>query len=99
MKELIKLAKLIRGANVLFSNIAQKELETNEINWQQVLILETLGNGPKTMGDISKAVDLSNSTTSGLISRLEEENLVRRFRDQTDRRIVWVSLTERLCSA
>ncbi|MDC0759338.1 MarR family transcriptional regulator [Brevibacillus sp. HB1.2] len=99
MKELIKLAKLIRGANVLFSNIAQKELETNEINWQQVLILEILGNGPKTMGDISKAVDLSNSTTSGLISRLEEENLVRRFRDQTDRRIVWVSLTERLCSA
>ncbi|WP_167385113.1 hypothetical protein [Brevibacillus formosus] len=55
MKELIKLAKLIRGANVLFSNIAQKELE--------------------------------------------EEHLVRRYRDQTDRRIVWVSLTERLCSA
>lgn len=99
MKELIKLAKLIRGANALFSNIAQKELETNEINWQQVLILELLENGPKTMGDISKAIDLSNSTTSGLIGRLEEENLVRRFRDQADRRIVWVSLTERLCCA
>ncbi|AWX56367.1 MULTISPECIES: MarR family transcriptional regulator [Brevibacillus] len=99
MKELIKLAKLIRGASVLFSNMAQKELETNELNWQQVLILEFLGNGPKTMGEISKAVNLSNSTTSGLISRLEEENLVRRFRDRTDRRIVWVSLTERLCSA
>ncbi|MBY0087446.1 MarR family transcriptional regulator [Brevibacillus sp. M2.1A] len=99
MEELIKLAKLIRGVNVLFSNIAQKELETNEINWQQVLILEILENGPRTMGDISKAVNLSNSTTSGLISRLEEENLVRRYRDQTDRRIVWVSLTERLYSA
>ncbi|UIO40056.1 MarR family transcriptional regulator [Brevibacillus brevis] len=99
MERLIKLAKLIQGANVLFSNIARKELKTNEINWQQVLILEILENGPRTMGDLSKAVDLSNSTTSGLISRLEEENLVRRYRDQMDRRIVWVSLTERLCSA
>ncbi|TGU57381.1 MarR family transcriptional regulator, partial [Mesorhizobium sp. M00.F.Ca.ET.186.01.1.1] len=50
----------------------------------------------KTMGEICKAVDLSYSTTSGLINRMEQENLVRRFRDQTDRRIVWVSLTERV---
>lgn len=96
MKELIQLAKLLREASALFSSISKKELDTGDVTWQQVLILEQIEKGPKTMGDISKAVDLSYSTTSGLINRLEQENLVRRFRDKSDRRIVWVSLTERV---
>lgn len=96
MKELIQLAKLLREASALFSSISKKELDTGDVTWQQVLILEQIEKGPKTMGDISKAVDLSYSTTSGLINRLEQENLVRRFRDKSDRRIVWVSLTDRV---
>ncbi|MGG1661199.1 MarR family winged helix-turn-helix transcriptional regulator [Brevibacillus sp. NRS-1366] len=96
MKELIQLAKFLKGAGALFSSLSKKVLDTDEITWQQVLILEHIGESPKTMGEISKAADLSYSTTSGLISRLEQQNLVRRFRDQTDRRIVWVSLTERI---
>ncbi|GED72261.1 hypothetical protein BRE01_59630 [Brevibacillus reuszeri] len=96
MRELIQLAKLQREANALFSLLSKKVLDTEEVTWQQVLILEHIGDGPKTMGDISKAVDLSYSTTSGLINRLEQEKLVRRFRDKTDRRIVWVSLTDRI---
>lgn len=94
MKELIQLAKLLREASALFSSISKKELDSGDVTWQQVLILEQIEKGPKTMGDISKAVDLSYSTTSGLINRLEQENLVRRFRDKSDRRIVWVSLTD-----
>ncbi|GEB33828.1 MULTISPECIES: MarR family winged helix-turn-helix transcriptional regulator [Brevibacillus] len=96
MKELIQLAKLLREASALFTSISKKELDSSELNWQQVLILEQISSGAKTMGEICKAVDLSYSTTSGLINRMEQENLVRRFRDQTDRRIVWVSLTERV---
>ena len=96
MRELIQLAKLQREASALFSLLSKKILDTGDVTWQQVLILEHIEDGPKTMGDISKAVDLSYSTTSGLINRLEQEGLVRRFRDQTDRRIVWVSLTERI---
>ncbi|WNC12321.1 MarR family transcriptional regulator [Brevibacillus brevis] len=96
MKELIQLAKLLREASALFSSISKKELDSGDVTWQQVLILEQIEKGPKTMGDITKAVDLSYSTTSGLINRLEQENLVRRFRDSSDRRIVWVSLTERV---
>lgn len=88
MKELIQLAKLLREASALFSSISKKELDSGDVTWQQVLILEQIEKGPKTMGDITKAVDLSYSTTSGLINRLEQENLVRRFRDSSDRRIV-----------
>jgi len=96
MKELIQLAKLLREASALFSSISKKELDTGDVTWQQVLILEQIGKGPKTMGDISKAVDLSYSTTSGLINRLEQEKLVRRYREKSDRRIVWVALTEKV---
>lgn len=83
-------------ASALFSSISIKELDTGDLTWQQVLILEQMEKGPKTMGDISKAVNLSYSTTSSFINRLEQENLVRRYRDQRDRRIVWVALTERV---
>jgi len=96
MKELIQLAKLLKGAGALFSSLSKKILDTDDVTWQQVLILEHIEESPKTMGEISKAVELSYSTISGLISRLEQQGLVRRFRDQADRRIVWVSLTERI---
>lgn len=96
MKELIQLAKFLKGAGALFSSLSKRILDTDDVTWQQVLILEHIEESPKTMGEISKAVELSYSTISGLISRLEQQGIVRRFRDQADRRIVWVSLTERI---
>lgn len=91
MKELIQLAKLLREANAVFSSISEEELDTQDLTWQQVLILEQIKDGPKTIGEISKAVELPYSTTSGLVNRLEREDLVKRLRDGNDRRIVWVS--------
>ncbi|CFJ41674.1 transcriptional regulator SlyA [Mycobacterium tuberculosis] len=51
---------------------------------------------PKTIGQLSKAVDLSYSTVSGIIDRLEREELVERTRDENDRRVVWIQKTEKL---
>lgn len=96
MKELFQLAKILRETNNMFSTLSMQALDSSEITWQQVLILEQISVSPKTMGEISKAVNLSYSTTSGLIDRLEHMNLVRRFRDQSDRRIVWASMTDRV---
>ncbi len=96
MKELIELAKLQKEVSALFSSISGEELKTQDVTWQQVLILDQIKDDLKTMGEISKAIDLSYSTTSGLVDRLERENLVTRFRDKEDRRIVWVSPTKQL---
>ncbi|MEJ8545107.1 MarR family winged helix-turn-helix transcriptional regulator [Brevibacillus borstelensis] len=96
MKELIQLAKLLREANAVFSSISGKELDMHDLTWQQVLILEQIKDGAKTIGEISKAVELPYSTTSGLVNRLERESLVKRIRDGNDRRIVWVSPTLRI---
>ncbi|TQK61973.1 MarR family protein [Brevibacillus sp. AG162] len=96
MNELFQLAKILRDTSTVFSTLSMQALDSSDITWQQVLILEQIAISPKTMGEISKAIDLSYSTTSGLISRLEQMNLVRRFRDKSDRRIVWAALTERV---
>lgn len=96
MEELIRLAKLLREASELFSSKSNQELDTQDITWQQVLILEQIVQNPKTIGEISKAVEMPYSTISGLVDRLEKENLVRRVRDEHDRRMIWVAPTERV---
>ncbi|MGC5327435.1 MarR family transcriptional regulator [Brevibacillus sp. SYSU BS000544] len=96
MKELIELAKLLKEVSALFSAISDEELSTQEVNWQQVLILEQVRQERKTMGEISKVVGLSYSTISGLVHRLEKKQLVIRSRDLNDKRIVWVSPSQRL---
>ncbi|RAT97803.1 MarR family winged helix-turn-helix transcriptional regulator [Brevibacillus sp. Leaf182] len=96
MNELFQLAKILQETSSVFSALSMQALDSSDITWQQVLILEQIAISPKTMGEISKAINLSYSTTSGLISRLEQMNLVRRFRDKSDRRIVWAALTERV---
>ncbi|UKK96687.1 MarR family winged helix-turn-helix transcriptional regulator [Brevibacillus brevis] len=96
MNELFQLAKILRETSTVFSTLSMQALDSSDITWQQVLILEQIAISPKTMGEISKAIGLSYSTTSGLISRLEQMNLVRRFRDKSDRRIVWAALTDRV---
>ncbi|MGE5700901.1 MAG: MarR family winged helix-turn-helix transcriptional regulator [Clostridia bacterium] len=95
MEELIRLAKLLREASELFLSKSNEHLDTSEITWQQVLILEQIIKEPKTIGEISKAVDLPYSTTTGLVDRLEREHIVMRKRDRYDRRMIWVELTER----
>ena len=41
-------------------------------------------------------MDLSYSTVSGIIDRLEREELVERERDEQDRRVVWIRTTPKL---
>lgn len=45
------------------------------------------------IGDVSKIMGLSNSTVSGIIDRLEKQELVERKRSDVDRRVVYVNVT------
>lgn len=54
--------------------------------------LEALG--PSTPSTLARHVDLSQATMTGILDRLEQNGLVRRERNQDDRRRVTVSLTE-----
>ncbi len=47
------------------------------------------------VSELSEKVTLDKSTMTGLLDRLERENLIKRVRDRQDRRIYRVFLTER----
>jgi DNA-binding MarR family transcriptional regulator len=70
------------------------ELKAVGLTGPQLFILRELFTGePRTIGDLSRAVELSNSTVTGIIDRLERANMVERHRDEKDRRVVWIRPT------
>ncbi|TFG62327.1 MAG: MarR family transcriptional regulator [Spirochaetales bacterium] len=72
----------------------RKEFEGVGITMPQGMILGVLfQEGPRKISDLSKALSLSNSTVSGIVDRLEKQNIVERVRTEEDRRIVVVHLT------
>ena len=94
MQPFQKVWELLENNNRLFFSLIKGELSKLGITLPQIFVLDEIKDGPKTIGEISRAVELSNSTVSGIVDRLERDKLVRRQRDQTDRRVVWVFLAE-----
>jgi len=50
--------------------------------------------GEMKITEISAKMGLSNSTVSGILDRLEKQDIVERIRSKEDRRIVYVKLTK-----
>lgn len=89
------LAHLLMEHNQTFVAIVTQELRKRNITIPQAILIDTIKDDAKTIGEISKAMDLSYSTVSGIIDRLERDGLVERYRDGGDRRVVWVRLTQK----
>lgn len=51
--------------------------------------------GPLAMGELARRLAVTDKTVTGLVDRLERDGLLRRGRDDADRRVVHVSLTAR----
>jgi DNA-binding MarR family transcriptional regulator len=62
---------------------------------QLVCLRQVAVAGPLPAGRIASGVSLSNATVTGILTRLESQGLVRRDKDEVDRRRVLVSLTEK----
>ncbi|MBI1319911.1 MAG: MarR family transcriptional regulator [Candidatus Hydrogenedens sp.] len=62
---------------------------------QLVTLLVVADAGPLISSDIARRVHLSDSTVVGILDRLESKGLVVRERGTSDRRRVYVSITER----
>ena len=62
---------------------------------QLITLLAVEEQGPMTASAIASYIHLSPSTVIGILDRLETKGLIRRERDLKDRRLVWVSLTEK----
>jgi DNA-binding MarR family transcriptional regulator len=71
-------------------------LESQGVTMPQAIALQTLhGVGGRTSArDLGRECHMLASTVTGVIDRLEQAGHVRRERDDRDRRIVWVALTD-----
>lgn len=92
----LEIRDLLKSLNKMLGTMAAKELSKYGLTVPQLVVIRHIMGEPKTIGQLSKAVDLSYSTVSGIIDRLEREELVERVRDEQDRRIVWIRKTDKL---
>ncbi|WP_211244500.1 MarR family winged helix-turn-helix transcriptional regulator [Actinospica robiniae] len=66
----------------------------NALAWGQGRGLEAGTPGRATHSELAQRCMITPATLTGLVSTLEKAGYVRRRRDESDRRIVWLTLTE-----
>ncbi|WP_019535326.1 MarR family winged helix-turn-helix transcriptional regulator [Paenibacillus ginsengihumi] len=86
---------LLRQLTKMYQGLMLKDLKDLGLTPPQMFTLMQVMHEPKTIGEISRSIHLSYSTVSGIIDRLEREELLERVRDETDRRIIWIQKTKK----
>jgi DNA-binding MarR family transcriptional regulator len=82
---------LVRGSRA--------ELARSGLTAAQVSVISLLGtNGAMTLGELSRELELSHSTVSGIVDRLQAKDLVDRKPSPNDRRYVQISLAQHVAS-
>jgi DNA-binding MarR family transcriptional regulator len=89
-------ATLYQAYNAIFK-LTELALLPHELSLPQLHLLSVLQNrgGILTSGELGRAMIKAGQTMTGLVDRLEEPGLVERVYDRSDRRKVWVRLTEK----
>ncbi len=66
------------------------------LTFPQALVLNVLGTrGPMPISELAEQTGSANSTVSGIVDRLEKLELAKRERSERDRRVIYVSATEK----
>lgn len=98
MKEDLKIEEIfsvIKRIMWLIKQNFEKDFKKMHVTQSQILVMRVLNYyGDMKVSDISRELDLSNSTVSGIIDRLVEKKIVQRKRSEKDRRVVMISLAE-----
>jgi DNA-binding MarR family transcriptional regulator len=93
-KKLQELDELMRTMPARLQSDVETEWPEHELTMAQFKALTLLQSGPKRMGEISHYIDISLSSATNLVGRLESKGLVKRVHDLEDRRVVTCELTE-----
>jgi DNA-binding MarR family transcriptional regulator len=84
------LRRIIRAVDLHSRSLVQRYRLTGP----QLVVLKAIADGrPSSVGEIARAVHLSQATVSGILDRLESRGLLTRTRSRDDRRRVVVSLS------
>lgn len=88
-------ARLFFEVSRMLKQCMRKSFESSELTMPQSVIAFTLIKfGKMKISDLSDRVNLSNSTVSGIVDRLEKQGYVERVRSEEDRRTVYVNVTD-----
>ena len=88
---LIAIRRLIRA-----TDLHSKRLnKISGLTAPQLLVMQTIHDAnEKTIGDIARSISLSQATVTTIVTRLESRGYLKRTKSVSDRRKVYVSLTE-----
>jgi len=94
LNESIEVARLFQEVMQLFKHNMHKVLCDTGISAPQGMVLGLLAKKKKLkITELSNELSLSNSTVSGIIDRLEKQEMVVRERSDEDKRVVYVSIS------
>lgn len=86
--------RLLHQIGMQLNQNARCFLGKNGLSQSRYWVISNLSvDQPLTMGTLQKRIGLSSATLTGLVDGLVETNLVRRWRDDQDRRVVFLALT------
>ena len=92
-----EIARLFFEMNRVMKHSMRKSFENSGLTLPQGMVIHTLiQHGEMKITELSKRTNLSNSTISGIVDRLEKQQLVIRTRSEEDRRIVYVKVTPKI---
>ncbi|WP_248925194.1 MarR family winged helix-turn-helix transcriptional regulator [Paenibacillus hamazuiensis] len=96
MNQATEIGQAVRKLARLYTTTTEKLfLNEYKLTKPQTMVIGQIYLDPKTIGQITEAVQLSYSTVSGIIDRLERDGWIQRVRDESDRRVVWIQKTEK----
>ena len=91
-----EVGRLLFETGKLMKQYMRKNFEHEGITLPQGSVLGILmKNGEMKISELSNKLTLSNSTVSGIVDRLEKQQLVERRRSEEDRRIVYVTASQK----
>ncbi len=94
INESIEVARLFQEVIHLFKHNIKKSCGDTGISAPQGMIIGLLSKNKKMkITELSNHLSLSNSTVSGIIDRLEAQEMVIRERSKDDKRVVYVSIS------
>jgi DNA-binding MarR family transcriptional regulator len=91
----LRIIRLLRYVMDTMKQNVEQHFKQLQLTGPQGILLGILSQHSKMkISELSEKLGLSNSTVSGIIDRLEKQNLVERIRSDEDRRVVYASVTE-----
>ncbi|OHD14341.1 MAG: hypothetical protein A2Y34_02125 [Spirochaetes bacterium GWC1_27_15] len=92
-----KIVDLLKGIQKKFKDHIIENGNELGFTMPQLLLIHELFCTPEiTLNDLSKRLNLSKSTVSGIVDRLEKQGVLKRIRPDDNRRIVKIFLTEKI---